>query len=281
MQVATPQAHVQLGGAPGAGEIWTAELTPVDVNGKVLASKLHAKAFALGGSATAGDTWTLTLTDASDGTELGTVTFVASGNTLEDVAQGLAQAGVVGTGASEFELSFSGAHIAVARASSTDFEIALSSPAGSVGTPTLDGLAAALSDVIDADARYGAAADAGDASAFTIVGTEAFFTDFEIVPDTRGAATVDKTTEDGVAVVTVDLSGTPAIREVWQLVIDGNTFAHEVRFGEDLAAIAQALRDTAEDADAGAPYDVQVVGRAISVRRNDGGDRPRGTVRSI
>jgi Ca2+-binding RTX toxin-like protein len=115
---------------------------------------------------------------------------------------------------------------------------------------------------------------------FTITHASAFFADFEITPDTRGAweaSTTNKAgypliSKTGAPMVSVELKGFPTQGETWTLNLARGAETHSVavtvKFREDLASLADRLAAAVKDI-TGAPYVVSVFGRVISLSRAD------------
>ncbi|HXG49762.1 MAG TPA: hypothetical protein VNO52_19245, partial [Methylomirabilota bacterium] len=136
----------------------------------------------------------------------------------------------------------------------------------------LDAVAQQLVNAVNAlGSVYTATLDPNDNTAFLITATASFFADLTISPETRGAVEITGTPgASGWSRAQVELAGFVTEGETWSLTLDGTTFEYEVRFRDDLAAVARGLRaaivaNTAADL----TYDVSLRGRVLTIVRRD------------
>ncbi|MCA9151706.1 MAG: hypothetical protein KDA92_20520, partial [Planctomycetales bacterium] len=99
-----------------------------------------------------------------------------------------------------------------------------------------------------------------------------FYADFQITPETDGV--IEQTGTAGQtggtwATAQFEMAGIPAPAEHWTLTLDGTPFDYLVQFRDDWADIASEL---AELVNANPAYVATVIGRVITINRQDQGD---------
>ena len=134
----------------------------------------------------------------------------------------------------------------------------------STGTALTTIAARLVQDINGSGTGFAAVLDT-DGLGFTVTNAGvAFYADFAITPDSRGGAQI---TSEGAQKVVVGLNGIAQAGEVWHLSVNGVDSVYTVGFREDLATIAAKLGAALQ----GAQFDVVVVGRQLTITRDDGG----------
>ena len=97
---------------------------------------------------------------------------------------------------------------------------------------------------------------------------ENFFARGYITPDTLGMMDIESVEQSDESStwtdITVSLSGTPAMNELWSLTVDGQTVDYTTTYGDTLAVIADELQSELSDQG----ITVEAVGRKLEIRVN-------------